>query len=87
MVLDKAAFRSSSVWKHKRKEILDRDDHICKICGNNKDLQVHHILSISTHPMLRLENTNLITVCTHCHEQIHNGIYNQVYLTNLINEA
>lgn len=87
MTLDKAAFRSSSVWKHKRKEILDRDNHICQICRcNNSELQVHHILSISTHPMLRLENSNLITVCKHCHEQIHNNLYSQIYLTNLVNK-
>lgn len=86
MILDKAAFRSSGVWKHKRKEILDRDDHVCQICGNDRKLQVHHILSISTHPELKLENSNLISVCQHCHEQIHNNLYSQIYLTNLVNK-
>ena len=84
MILDKITFRGSSAWKKKRKAILNRDDHKCKICGCTNNLQVHHILSISTHPTLRLEDTNLISVCTDCHEKIHNGIYLPIYLTNLI---
>nr|DAU49992.1 MAG TPA: NinG recombination protein [Caudoviricetes sp.] len=85
-MLDKSAFRGSSTWKKKRKAILDRDDHKCLICGSNTDLQVHHILSISTHPQLRLDDNNLISVCTQCHENIHNNLYSQIYLTNLINK-
>lgn len=29
-------------WKAKRKEILERDSHRCRICNSNTELQVHH---------------------------------------------
>lgn len=86
MRFDKVKFRSSSLWKHKRKEILNRDNHKCLICGCGQGLQVHHIISLDVNPKLRLENRNLLTVCDHCHTAIHNGVYNNIYLTNLINE-
>ena len=83
--MDKNKFRSSAAWKHKRAEILKRDHNECKICCNNKEgLQVHHIYSLDTHWQLRLDNDNLITLCTKCHHAVHNGMYNPVFLLNKI---
>lgn len=82
--MDKAKFRSSQQWKNKRAEILLRDNNQCKICGNKCDLQVHHIYSLDNHPEMRLENNNLITLCTSCHHDVHNQIYNSIYLINKI---
>lgn len=79
--MDKVKFRSSSIWKHKRAEILKRDHNECKICCDNKEgLQVHHIYSLDTHWQLRLDNNNLITLCAKCHHAVHNGMYNPVFL-------
>ena len=80
--MNKARFRSSGLWKRKRAEILERDGHKCKICGNENDLQVHHIYSLDLYPELRLENTNLVTVCKRCHMDLHNQLYSTIYLLN-----
>lgn len=84
--MDKQHFRSSSVWKHKRAEILDRDEHQCLICGNNSELQVHHIISLDINEALKLEDNNLISLCSKCHRDVHNGVYSQIYLTDLVNK-
>lgn len=85
--MDKSKFRSSQQWKNKRAEILLRDHNKCKICGGNNNLQVHHIYALDIAPELKLENTNLITLCDQCHHNTHNQVYSTIYLTKLINEA
>lgn len=84
--MDKAKFRSSQQWKNKRAEILLRDNNQCKICGNKTTLQVHHIYSLDTQPEMRLENNNLITLCKHCHNNVHNGLYSSIYLINRLKD-
>lgn len=85
-MLDKVKFRSSSTWKKKRKAILERDHHECLICGNKNNLQVHHIIGLDIEPKLKLDDRNLITLCEHHHNQVHNGVFSSIYLTNLIND-
>lgn len=82
--MDKAKFRSSQQWKNKRAEILLRDNSQCKICGNKNNLQVHHIYSLDNYPEMKLENSNLITLCTSCHHDVHNQVYSSIYLINKI---
>lgn len=85
--MNKSKFRGSYTWKKKRSEILERDKHKCVICNSNDNLCIHHIYSLNDYSELALENTNLVTLCSKCHEKVHNGIYSTVYLTNLINET
>lgn len=82
--MDKVKFRSSGAWKKKRKAILKRDGDKCLICGSNDGLQVHHINSLDTHPIMKLEDRNLISVCRKCHEAIHNGVYSPIFLMSKI---
>ena len=84
--MDKAKFRSSTKWKHKRAEIIRRDHKKCKICGSENELQVHHIYSLDTNPELRLENSNLITLCDHCHHDAHNQKFSTIYLLTKAHE-
>jgi len=59
-------------WADRRKRVLTRDNWQCTKCNNNKrKLHVHHIQPISkggTH-----ELTNLTTLCSECHGQVHNS--------------
>lgn len=87
MLLNKVKFRGSARWKRKRMEILNRDHNQCVICGNTEGLEVHHIYSLDTHQALKLENTNLITLCDECHHKAHNNVYNQIFLTNKLVHA
>ena len=64
-------------WARLRKQILNRDNQQCRLCGTASDLQVHHRQyhrSKSTgewnksweyHPFF------LITVCDSCHDKGH----------------
>lgn len=71
-------FRNSTAWKKKAEEIKERDKYLCQIClkrniFNGKDLSVHHIQPIAENAALRLENSNLITVCDRCHKDCESG--------------
>lgn len=73
---DITRFRSSRTWERKRAKILERDLHLCRLClhngyVNNKQLEVHHIISLRSNFELRLEDSNLITLCRDCHELVH----------------
>lgn len=65
-------FRSTTQWQRKRWQILQRDGFCCRLCLYNHKiethgLQVHHIVKMRENQSLRLEDTNLITLCPECH--------------------
>jgi 5-methylcytosine-specific restriction endonuclease McrA len=54
-----------------RHSILKRDRWRCQSCGSRAGLEVHHIT-----PRSKLGHDaaeNLITLCWHCHRQIHSN--------------
>lgn len=77
------AFRSSYEWKLKREYIKKRDRYLCQACLNNLEgtvrrictanLSVHHIEPLKNHFELRLDETNLITLCEYHHESAECG--------------
>ena len=53
----------------RRRQVLDRDDYTCQLCGSRQPLHIHHIHYRSqggTH-----ELANLLTLCHCCHRHIH----------------
>lgn len=76
-------FRGTGSWKKKRDNIKGRDKYLCQICirklyntikkYNYSDLEVHHIVPIKEDYSLRLEDTNLITICKYHHELAEQG--------------
>lgn len=58
-------------WKSKRLEILERDNHRCRMCGTTKLLQVHH--SYYEGAPWEVPNRTLYTVCNSCHFKVENG--------------
>ena len=71
-------FRSSYDWKQKRTHILKRDYYLCRFClsqgkVNTERLSVHHIIPLKYNSSLRLDDENLITLCTLHHEQAEKG--------------
>ena len=77
---DNDGFYWSYAWRKLSKEILERDHHECQACRDqgkvtlrDGKLIVHHIKPIEFYPDLRLDPTNLITVCLRCHNYIHHG--------------
>ena len=76
-------FRSTSAWQEKRRQIKERDNYLCQVCirdlyntwrrYNHQDLQVHHAVPIDASEELRLENSNLITLCSMHHAMCDRG--------------
>lgn len=79
-------FYNSKVWKRKRLYILKRDGYLCQRCkgyGKNKEANVvHHLHEVEDRPELKLNNSNLISVCASCHNKLHpekGGHYKKYY--------
>lgn len=56
-----------------RKDILERDNYKCKLCGKTKDetiLNVHHIIRYADNEELRTDINNGISLCHECHKKI-----------------
>ncbi|MBQ5316995.1 MAG: HNH endonuclease [Oscillospiraceae bacterium] len=74
----KEKFRSTQVWQDTRRSIVFRDMGVCQLClkenrYNTKNLEVHHITPLSEDFTMRLERTNLITLCAAHHKQADAG--------------
>ena len=51
------------------RNIYLRDGKQCKLCGNNKILEIHHILPVRKYPFLILDINNGIVLCKKCHDK------------------
>lgn len=77
-------FRNSNAW------ITKRDKYLCQVClkdsiYNYDDLQVHHIIPIDKNYELKLDESNLITLCSYHHKQAEQNKITKEYLYKLIN--
>lgn len=70
---DRQAFYRSSDWKYIREYKLYKTP-LCERCASNDIVntatEVHHLLDIKDRPDLRLEITNLQSLCHECHNII-----------------
>jgi hypothetical protein len=65
-------------YKKWSKEVRERDNYTCQICGeNNRRMVAHHLESYDTNEELRLDLNNGITLCQSCHNEFHNRYKNQ----------
>jgi len=61
-------YLQSKEWKEKKSEVLFRDGHCCQLCGDDDDLQIHHL----TYNRVGDEALfDLVTLCSHCHANEH----------------
>ena len=61
----------SPKWQKKRLEILQRDNFMCKNCGDEEtELHVHHKKYIFGKEVYDYNNEDLITLCKECHYNI-----------------
>ncbi|MCK9370083.1 HNH endonuclease [Candidatus Dojkabacteria bacterium] len=66
--------RTSKKYSKWRTSIIIRDEWICQHCGewtSPPNTHVHHIKSFNTHPELRFDINNGITLCDICHDKLH----------------
>lgn len=68
-------FYKSKAWLRKRQRILKRDDYLCRECRRfgrvTGATTVHHVLPRESHPELRLDTDNLVSLCATCHNTMH----------------
>lgn len=83
-------FRNTQAWKKKRKIVFYRDKGLCQLCirnlydtsgraYNHKLIEVHHIEPIVEAYDLRLDECNLISLCTYHHKIADRGRYRRKY--------
>jgi len=64
-----------SDYKRWKLAVLNRDNHACQMCGTRDGkIIAHHLLTISESPETRLEVSNGLSLCTDCHEVIHDNV-------------
>lgn len=89
-------FRRLRVWTNKSKQIKQRDRHLCQICirelyetqikYNFTNLEVHHIVPIIEDWDKRLEDMNLITLCSFHHKMAEKGQIGKEELLSIVRE-
>ena len=86
-IVDYNKYIRSNYWKEIKEQVLERDDHRCRLCNSKIDLHVHH----RKYDFLGNEKLEeLITICKRCHYIIHKRnphLSYQVYCNNIKWEA
>ena len=93
---DAVRFRNSSAWNKKRQQIKKRDNYLCQICiremydtyrkYNCDDLQVHHAVPVNVNEDMRLDDNNLITLCSMHHAMCDRGEISSDEVKKIISE-
>ena len=86
-------FRNSRIWREKRDAIQKRDCYMCRCCFcidkriTTSGLSVHHIVPINNNYELRLQDSNLITLCRLHHEQAEKGMIKAEVLRDILTQS
>lgn len=85
--LERDVMKETFEYKNWRKSVFERDNYTCQCCGETGiRLNAHHIKNYSSHPKLRLDINNGITLCEKCHSINIKGSFHSVYGTKNNNE-
>lgn len=75
-------FYKTIKWKNKRQNILKRDNYLCQECKRygktTGATTVHHIKPLEFNYDLRFDNNNLISLCSKCHDKMHDRTNNEL---------
>lgn len=85
---DASLFRQRAKWKRKSKQIREDARYLCEVCRDKKKLvyealSVHHITPLKEDTSIGFEDTNLICLCSTCHELAEAGMLDREYLRKL----
>lgn len=86
-----AAFRRTHAWTRKALQIKQRDMFLCKCCMmdgivTTDELEAHHIVPIEENYDLRLDDDNIITLCSRHHRLADSGRISREQLRDLISD-
>lgn len=97
MPTDLDRFRWTKAWQRKREQTKERDKHMCMVCKanmymttnqyNTEDLSVHHIVPLAQAFDKRLDDDNLITLCSYHHDLAERGEIPKEVLQHLVKQA
>ena len=89
-------FRKTKAWTSKSLEIRQRDRFLCQVCLRNlyntmtflnyKTVEVHHITPIEEDFNRRLDNNNLISLCSYHHHMADKGQIPRKVLQDILKE-
>ena len=89
-------FRKTKGWTDKSIEIRQRDRYLCQLCLRNKyntlsflnykTVEVHHITPINEDYNRRLDNNNLISLCSYHHKMADKGQIPRAELYEIVEE-
>ncbi len=89
-------FRRSHKWKQKSVSIRERDNYCCQVClrglyqperqFETDNISVHHIEPIAEDWEARLDDDNLISLCSRHHEMAECGDIKRELLLNIARE-
>lgn len=69
------AFYRTYRWVKLRNAVLARDHHACVRCRQrgkySRANTVHHIVHLKDAPELAITESNLVSLCASCHEEMH----------------
>ena len=90
-------FRKTKMWTAKSIEIRQRDRYLCQVCLRNlyntldslnyKTVEVHHITPICEDYNRRLDNDNLISLCSYHHKMADKGQIPREELYRIVAES
>lgn len=70
-------------WKSYREFILAVRGRKCEICGNEKNLNIHHVKYINNRFAWEYLPSDVLVVCESCHRNIHNISIKKLYSNEL----
>jgi len=89
-------FRSTNAWNKKRTEIKQRDNYLCQICVRNlyntlnqytyDNIEVHHVIKLEHDFNQRLDNDNLISLCSYHHHMADSNVISIKELQDIIKQ-
>ena len=89
-------FRKTKAWTQKSIEVRQRDRFLCQVCLRNlyntmsffnyKTVEVHHIVPIEEDFNQRLDNENLLSLCSYHHKMADKGQIPRKVLQDIVRE-
>jgi 5-methylcytosine-specific restriction endonuclease McrA len=68
--LRKALFLTPD-YQELRREVLQRNNGKCELCGEAPTVHMHHLIGVSMNPHLALRKENVKGTCRPCHKAEH----------------
>ncbi len=63
-----SAYLKTDQWKHKRQQVLERENFLCQGCNYSKAIHVHHTTYENLGDELLFQ---LVALCVQCHNKLH----------------